>query len=316
MTRPEKVRLGEILVQQKLLSEEQLGMALAEQKRSGRKLGRVFVEHGFVTEEQISGALARQLNIPYINLKFYQISSDLVRLLPETQARRFRALVLEDRKGTMLVGLSDPTDLFAYDEISRLLKQTIELAVVNETEVLAAIDRIYRRTEDISGLARELEQEMGEGSVDFGALAAASPGLEEAPVVKLLQSLFDDAAQVRASDIHIEPQEGRLQIRFRIDGVLHLQTEADIKIAPALALRLKLMSDLDISEKRLPQDGRFAVRVKNARIERHDLAAGRHRHAQAAARPLPRHRGAPEWPGAGDRSDRQRQDHHAVLRTG
>jgi MSHA biogenesis protein MshE len=267
MTRPEKVRLGEILVQQKLLSEEQLGMALAEQKRSGRKLGRVFVEHGFVTEEQISGALARQLNIPYINLKFYQISSDLVRLLPETQSRRFRALVLEDRKGTMLVGLSDPTDLFAYDEISRLLKQTIELAVVNETEVLAAIDRIYRRTEDISGLARELEQEMGEGSVDFGALAAASPGLEEAPVVKLLQSLFDDAAQVRASDIHIEPQEGRLQIRFRIDGVLHLQTEADIKIAPALALRLKLMSDLDISEKRLPQDGRFAVRVKNARID-------------------------------------------------
>jgi MSHA biogenesis protein MshE len=103
--------------------------------------------------------------------------------------------------------------------------------------------------------------------VDFGALAAASPGLEEAPVVKLLQSLFDDAAQVRASDIHIEPQEGRLQIRFRIDGVLHLQTEADIKIAPALALRLKLMSDLDISEKRLPQDGRFAVRVKNARID-------------------------------------------------
>lgn len=267
MTRPEKVRLGEILVQQKLLSEEQLGMALAEQKRSGRKLGRVFVEHGYVTEEQISGALARQLNIPYINLKFYQINSDLVRMLPETQARRFRALVLEDRKGTMLVGLSDPTDLFAYDEITRLLKQTIELAVVNETEVLAAIDRIYRRTEDITGLARELEQELGEGSVDFGALAAASPGLEEAPVVKLLQSLFDDAAQVRASDIHIEPQEGRLQIRFRIDGVLHLQTEADIKIAPAMALRLKLMSDLDISEKRLPQDGRFAVRVKNARID-------------------------------------------------
>ena len=267
MTRPEKVRLGEILVQQKLLSEEQLGMALAEQKRSGRKLGRVFVEHGFVTEEQISGALARQLNIPYINLKFYQINSELVRLLPETQARRFRALVLEDRKGSMLVGLSDPTDLFAYDEIARLLKQNIELAVVNETEVLAAIDRIYRRTEDISGLARELEQEMGDASVDFGALAAASPGLEEAPVVKLLQSLFDDAAQVRASDIHIEPQEGRLQIRFRIDGVLHLQTEADIKIAPALALRLKLMSDLDISEKRLPQDGRFAVRVKNARID-------------------------------------------------
>src|SRR6476619_5818243 len=98
MARPEKVRLGEILVQQKLLSEEQMSMALAEQTRSGRKLGRVFVENGFVTEEQISGALARQLDIPYINLKFYNINADVVRLLPETQARRFRALVLEDRR--------------------------------------------------------------------------------------------------------------------------------------------------------------------------------------------------------------------------
>jgi MSHA biogenesis protein MshE len=266
MARPEKVRLGEILVQQKLLSEEQLGLALAEQKRSGRKLGRVFIENGYVTEEQIAGALARQLNIPYLNLKFYNINPEIVRLLPETQARRFRALVLEDKRGSLLVGMSDPTDLFAYDEISRIVKQTIELAVVNETEVLAAIDRIYRRTEDISDLARELEQDLGDVSVDFGALAA-NPNLEEAPIVKLLQSVFDDATQVRASDIHIEPQEGRLQIRFRIDGVLHLQTEADIKIAPALALRLKLMSDLDISEKRLPQDGRFAVRVKNQRID-------------------------------------------------
>ncbi|HAT31427.1 MAG TPA: MSHA biogenesis protein MshE, partial [Janthinobacterium sp.] len=266
MARPEKVRLGEILVQQKLLSEEQLGLALTEQKRTGRKLGRVFVENAYVTEEQISGALAKQFDIPYINLKFYNISADIVRLLPETQARRFRALVLEDRRGALLVGMSDPTDLFAYDEIARLVKRNIELAVVNESEVLAAIDRIYRRTEDITELTRELEQDLGDTSVDFGALAV-NPGLEEAPIVKLLQSVFDDATQVRASDIHIEPQEARLQIRFRIDGVLHLQTEADIKIATSLALRLKLMSDLDISEKRLPQDGRFAIRVKNQRID-------------------------------------------------
>jgi MSHA biogenesis protein MshE len=270
MARPEKVRLGEILVQQKLLSEEQLNQALADQKRSGRKLGRVFVENGFVTEEQISGALARQLNIPYINLKFYNISDAVVRLLPETAARRFRALVLEDRVETVLVGVSDPTDLFAYDEVARLLKKTVELAVVNETEVLHAIDRIYRRTDEITDFAREVEADIGDAVVDFGAAlgnSAANPGLEEAPVVKLLQSVFDDAAQVRASDIHIEPQEGRLQIRFRIDGVLHLQTEADIKIATPLALRLKLMADLDISEKRLPQDGRFAMKVRNQRID-------------------------------------------------
>ncbi|KFI07839.1 GspE/PulE family protein [Massilia sp. BSC265] len=266
MARPEKIRLGEVLIQQKLLSEEQLNQALADQKRTGRKLGRVFVESGFVTEDQISGALARQLNIPYINLKFYNINAELVRLLPETAARRFRALVLEDRRETLLVGVSDPTDLFAYDEIARLLRKTVELAVVNETEVLGAIDRIYRRTDQITDFAREVEQDLGDTSIDFGALAA-NPGLEEAPIVKLLQSVFDDAAQVRASDIHIEPQDGRLQIRFRIDGVLHLQTEADIKVATPLALRLKLMADLDISEKRLPQDGRFAVKVRNQRID-------------------------------------------------
>jgi MSHA biogenesis protein MshE len=266
MARPEKVRLGEILVQQKLLSEEQLGLALADQKRTGRKLGRVFVENGFVTEEQISGALARQLDIPYINLKFYNTSPDVVRLLPETQSRRFRALVLENRGASLLVGMSDPTDLFAYDEIARQVRKTVELAVVTETEVLQAIDRIYRRTDEITDFARELEQDLGDSVVDFGALAA-NPGLEEAPIVKLLQSVFDDATQVRASDIHIEPQETRLQIRFRIDGVLHLQTEADIKIATPLALRLKLMADLDISEKRLPQDGRFAMKVKQSRVD-------------------------------------------------
>lgn len=266
MPRPEKVRLGEILVQQKLLSEEQLQLALGEQKGTGRKLGRIFIENGFVTEEQICGALAKQLNIPYINLKFFHIHSQTVRLLPETQARRFRAIALEERNGALLIGMADPTDLFAYDEISRTVRRSIELAVVNEGELLQAIDRIYRRTEEITDLARELEQDLGDSYVDFGNLGG-TPGAEDAPVVKLLQSVFDDAAQVHASDIHIEPQEARLQIRFRIDGVLHLQTEADIKIAHALALRLKLMSGLDISEKRLPQDGRFAIKVKQQQVD-------------------------------------------------
>lgn len=266
MARPEKVRLGEILVQQKLLSEEQLLFSLGEQKRTGRKLGRIFVENGLVTEEQISTAIASQLDIPYINIKFFNVKPETVRLLSETQARRFRAIVLEDRRKTLLIGMADPTDLFAYDEISRALKRDIELAVINEGELLHTIDRIYRRTEEITDFARELEHDLGDSYIDFGTLGM-TPGLEEAPIVKLLQSVFDDATQVRASDIHIEPQEGRLQIRFRIDGVLHLQTEADIKIAASLALRLKLMSELDISEKRLPQDGRFAIKVRNQNID-------------------------------------------------
>ncbi|MBI1175530.1 MAG: MSHA biogenesis protein MshE [Sideroxydans sp.] len=266
MARPEKIRLGDLLVQQKLISQEQLKFALDEQKRTGRKLGRVLVDNVFVTEDQISEALARQLNIPYINLKYYNVNLETVRSLPENQARRFRALALEDRNGMLLVGMADPTDLFAFDEITRILKRDIDVAVVTEGQLLETIDRAYRRTEEISGLARELSEELGDTYIDFGALSE-NVGAEEAPVVKLLQTVFNDATQVRASDIHIEPQEVRLQIRFRIDGSLHLQTEADNKIAPALVLRLKLMSGLDISEKRLPQDGRFNMRVRDQAVD-------------------------------------------------
>jgi MSHA biogenesis protein MshE len=265
MARPEKVRIGNLLVQEKLISQEQLSLALEQQKRSGRKLGRVLIENGFATEEAISETLAKQLKIPYLNLKFYSINLQVARVLPEMLARRFRTLLLEDKGSTYLVAMSDPTDLFAYDEIARSLKRDIELVLVNEKQVLETIDRIYRRTEQITDLARELGADMGE-AVDFGAFNVEL-GTEDAPVVRLLQTMFEDATQVNASDVHIEPQEALLQIRFRIDGVLQLQTESDIKIAPALVQRVKLMSGLDISEKRLPQDGRFNVRIRETRVD-------------------------------------------------
>ena len=266
MGRPEKIRLGDTLVAQNIISPDQLKVSLEQQKKSGRRLGRVLIEQGFVNEEQICEAISRQLGIPYINLKFYNFNNDLVRRLPEAQARRFRALVLEERKSAYLVGMADPTDLFAFDEIARLLRRDIEGAVVSEALLLQTIDRVYRRTTQISGLAKELERDVGEGYIDFGALGAGL-GAEDAPVVKLLQSIFEDAVQVNASDVHIEPQEKRLQIRFRIDGTLMPQTESDPKIAPALALRLKLMAGLDISEKRLPQDGRLMISVREQRVD-------------------------------------------------
>lgn len=266
MARPKKVRLGDLLVKQRLISDEQLMFTLDQQKRSGRKLGRVLVDNGLVTEGQISEALARQLNIPYRDLKYFNLNNELVRKLPENQARRFRAIVLEESNGALMVGMADPTDLFAFDEISRVLKRDIDVAVVTESQLLESIDRGYRRTEEISGLAKELSEDLGDSYVDFSTLGD-SAGSEDAPVVKLLQTMFDDATQIRASDIHIEPQETKLKIRFRIDGLLHLQTEADNRIAPALVLRLKLMSGLDISEKRLPQDGRFHVRVRDQSVD-------------------------------------------------
>ena len=266
MGKPEKFRLGETLVQQKLISQEQLKLALDEQRRSGRKLGRILVENGFVTEDQICEGLARQFNIPYVNLKFVNIPPDIARKLPETQARRHRAIVLEERKNTYLVAMTDPSDLFAYDEIARVLKRDIDLAVVNEALLLQTIDRVYRRTDQISGLARELEQDMADATINLRALGLAA-SVDDAPVVRLLQTLFEDATQVNASDIHIEPQERRVQIRFRIDGILILQTEADAKIGAPLVLRVKLMAGLDISEKRLPQDGRCNVRVREQQVD-------------------------------------------------
>lgn len=266
MARPEKFRLGEILVQQGLLSNDQLAKSLELQKASGKKLGRVFIEGGYVTEKQISEAIARQLQVPFIDLKFFDAKPEVVRVLPEAQARRFRSLVLEDRGDSYLVGMVDPIDIFAYDELTRLLTKDIVLAVVTESDVLTLVDRIYRRTEEIKNLSQALEQDLGTDAFDF-ATFGMSAGAEDAPVVKLLQSIFEDAMQVRASDIHIEPQESKLQIRFRIDGVMHLQTEADNRISTALVLRLKLMSGLDISEKRLPQDGRFNMRLRNQQVD-------------------------------------------------
>ena len=268
MARPEKVRLGELLQKQKLITEDQLKIALEQQKKTGRRLGRVFVESGFVTEEGLSRALAGQLAIPFINLRSFDLKRSVVQRLPEGQARRFRAIVLEEIGGKYRVGMVDPTDPFAYDELVRTLGGEFDLAAVTESDLLNAVDQLYRRTEEITGLAKELTADLGgSSSVDFGDILGAATGQEDAPVVRLLQTVFEEAVKLRVSDIHIEPQEKLLRIRFRIDGVLHLQTESDLKAAGALALRLKLISGLDISEKRLPQDGRFQIRIRNVPID-------------------------------------------------
>ncbi len=267
MARPEKIRLGDLLVQQSLVTAEQLKQALEEQKRTGRKLGRVLVESKFVTEEAISTALARQLGADFIDLRQFNPKPEHINLLPENHARRLRALVMGERAGLLLVGMADPTDLAAFDELARLLKREIDLAVITESQLLSAIDRVYTRAEEISGLAKELTADLSDVPAEFGNLLGLSANAEDAPVVKLLNTVFEEALKMHASDIHIEPQESSLVIRFRIDGVLHLQITADAKIATALVLRLKLMSGLDISEKRLPQDGRFNIKLRNEALD-------------------------------------------------
>ncbi len=262
-----KLRLGEVLLEQRLISQEQLQQTLKLQQQTDKKLGRLLIEAGFITDELLATSLARELRIPFVNLKTFLFRTDLVQLLPESAARRFRALVLDDKGGILLVALADPLDLFAFDELTALLKRTITIAAVPENQLTLAFDRLYRRTEESSGLARALEKDL-RGAIDFGELTA-SVGIEGAPVVRLLQSLFKDAIQMGTSDIHIEPQETGLQIRVRVDGVLQTQTLADKRMGGALVQRLKLMAGLAISEKRLPQDGRFSVHIKEHTIDVH-----------------------------------------------
>jgi MSHA biogenesis protein MshE len=268
MARPDRIRLGDLLVQENLITQAQLVEALTSQRSSGRKLGRTIIDNGWVDEVQIAKALARQLRAPFVDMSKRSVRPEVARLLPETQARRLRALPLEETPTGVRVGMADPTDLAAYDEITRLIKREIELAVVAESQLLSAIDRSYHRTEEIAGLAKELGTELASVHEELGDLLGLnSASTEDAPVVRLLSSVFEEALRVRASDIHIEPQERSLRIRYRIDGMLHVQTEADPKISNAVALRLKLISGLDISEKRLPQDGRFAVKLRGGVVD-------------------------------------------------
>ena len=261
-----KIRLGDLLVEHKVISEQQLMQALAAQKTSGRKLGKVLIEEGFIEEDKMLDFLSRQLRIPFIDLKYYKYSADTVRLLPETHARRYRAISLDASGDDVLVGMADPTDIFGYDEIANILKKPIRQALVRETDLLQTIDTVYRRTQDISTFAEELGEELSANDFDISQLGETTD-VADAPVVKLLQSLFEDAVQVGASDIHIEPDENLLRIRQRIDGMLHETTMKEAHIATALVSRLKLMANLNISERRLPQDGRFNIRVNKKNID-------------------------------------------------
>ena len=256
-----KMRLGDLLVHENIVTSEQLDSALSAQRSSGRKLGDTLIDLGFISEPQLLRFLAQQLNIPFLDITQRRIDPEQAQLIPEAYARRYRALVLEADDEEVLLGMSDPTDLGGLDQLGPLVApRNIELAIVQENQMLEAFDSVYRRTQDIASFAEKLGEEYAD-EADF-ELSALDDTTSDATVVKLLHSIFEDAVQVRASDIHIEPDEKILRIRQRVDGVLQENTLNQVKIASALVLRLKLMSGLDISEKRIPQDGRFNIKVK------------------------------------------------------
>ncbi len=261
-----KVRLGDLLVDKKLISEAQLQEALAEQKRTGRKIGQVLTENGYIQEEVMLQTLSAQLKVPYVDISTFELSPELVQRLPETAARRYRALVLKETPDGLLVAMGDPTDIFGYDEIAHILKHPVLPAIAKESDLLQNIDRMYQQGDQIQTLASEIGREISDNTFDLEKLIAISDQ-SDAPVVRLIQTVFESAVSANASDIHIEPDEDSLRIRRRIDGVLHEQIVNDRRITNAMVSRLKLMAEADISERRLPQDGRFSINVKNKRID-------------------------------------------------
>jgi len=262
----QKVHIGTLLIEKGLITQEQLNKAIEKQRLTGERLGQILVDLNFIREDELLKLLSKQLNIPLIDVRNYSLDPDVVALLPEMDARRYRAIVLHQEDASILVAMADPQDLIASDEIEKILKQPIQIALAAEEDLLKAIDMMYRHTTEINVLAEALSAELTKNDYDIEKLTEGY-SQTDAPILKLLQSIFEDAVQVGASDIHIEPDEYVLRIRQRIDGVLHEQIIKEKQVAYALALRLKLMAGLNITEKRIPQDGRFSIRVHDKNFD-------------------------------------------------
>lgn len=269
MLKAKKLHIAEMLMNEGLINQEQLDNAINTQKSTDKKMGQVLVDLGYITEDKLLQVLSSQLGIPLIDLRTYPLQPDLIRLLPEFHARHFRAILLNEEGDSYLVGMVDPQDILAQDEIERILNHKIKLAIIHEDELLTVLDSIYRRSEEISHFAESLSAEMTatESAAQNIFDKSQSFATADLPVVNLLRSIFEDAVQVNASDIHIEPDESVLRIRLRIDGVLQEQIVEEQAISQALVQRIKLMSSLNIAEKRLPQDGRFSVTVKKKNLD-------------------------------------------------
>jgi MSHA biogenesis protein MshE len=261
-----KIRIGDLLVENGVITEQQLLDALKQQKSTGQKLGTTLINLGYVGEEELLRFLAQQLKIDYVDLPNFKINPEAVKNLTEIQARRFRTLVIDEKPDHFLIVMADPTDLNRYDQIQSILKKPTKVAVAKEADIIRNIDLFYRKTQEISSLAEELQDELGGDEFELPTLADTTD-TDAAPVAKLLQSVFEEAVQLMASDIHIEPDKDVLRIRLRVDGSLQEQVMKETRIASALVLRLKLMCGLDISEKRKPQDGRFNIKVRGHNVD-------------------------------------------------
>ncbi len=261
-------RLGNLLVQERIITPQQLQAAMQRVRDTGSRLGSVLAKLGYVSEDDVASFVSRQYGIPAINLAYFEIDPTVAKLVPVDTARRYQVLPLSRVGSTLTLAMVDPTNVFALDDIHFMTGLKVEPVVASEAAVLERIDKLYG-----SGTQQDLEQvlqQFGEssdgdlevkGDAEEMALAELERAAEEAPIIKLVNVVLSDAVKRGASDIHLEPYERDFRVRFRIDGVLQNIMSPPLKLRDAILSRVKIMAKLDISEKRLPQDGRIMLKM-------------------------------------------------------
>jgi type IV pilus assembly protein PilB len=269
-------KIGDLLVKENLISQQQLKEALEHQRVNGGRLGNCLIKLGFVTDDEITAILSRQYGVPSINLSFFDVDPSVVKLIPVETAQKYQILPLSRVGSTLTIAMIDPTNVFAMDDIKFMTGFNIEPVVASETAIREAIDKYYGTThaielkrvmEDIAivdakleGDDTSLELASEEEAIDLEGLEQAA---EEAPIIKLVNLILSNSLKRGASDVHIEPYEKEFRVRFRIDGVLVNIMNPPLKLKDAITSRIKIMAKLDISEKRLPQDGRIKIKMKS-----------------------------------------------------
>jgi type IV pilus assembly protein PilB len=260
----DRVQLGTLLVQQGLITEAQLDAAVQAQQGSGKQIGRVLIEQGAISETDLVRALARQVGLDFIDLSEHTIDPSVAAQIPENLARRYQAMpVAWDDDGRLVVAMADPSNVFAVDDIRAITGAEVATVVATAGQLQDAIDRFHRLDGEVDTMAQEAADELA----DPEDLANVNEVVEDAPIVKFVNLLITQAVADRASDIHVEPGERDLRIRFRIDGVLHEVMHSPKSIQAGVISRLKVMSEINIAERRVPQDGRMSLTVGGKPID-------------------------------------------------
>ncbi|HVQ18754.1 MAG TPA: ATPase, T2SS/T4P/T4SS family, partial [Actinomycetes bacterium] len=256
-------QLGDILLQDGLVTEDQLFQAFQVHRDEGKALGRVLVDEGFLTESQLVAALAQQIGLEFVDLTDYPVDGSIIARVSGSVCRRHSALPLRaDDEGKLLLAMADPANVFAIDDIRSITGMDVRPVVATRADVLSAIDRYYRADDALDDLTAVLDS-----SDEDEDLSNLKEVVEEAPIVKYVNLLITQAIQDRASDIHLEPTEHALIVRYRIDGVLHEVMKSPKNIQSGVLNRLKIMADINIAERRIPQDGRLSVNHQGKKID-------------------------------------------------